>query len=71
MLVEPDSGLWMVTVSWPPPDPDPGSADSRMKSSELQRIIQLESTHHCSVTDSEGGCQAADITLECIGSSPV
>ena len=44
MLVEPDSGLWMVTVSWTPPDPDPGSADSRMKSSELQRIIQLVST---------------------------
>ena len=36
MLVEPDSGLWTVTVSAPGPDPGPGNADIRMKSSELQ-----------------------------------
>ena len=30
MLVDPDSGLWIVMVSVPWPDPDPVKADIRM-----------------------------------------
>lgn len=30
MLVDPDSGLWIVMVSVPGPDADPGKADIRI-----------------------------------------